>query len=110
MGQPPPPLKKGHSYNPAHLMSRLPPSEAAVEKISYPDLQVTRWNNKRVAHIFDDKWHDGAFKRKLYTRADLETVRWLFYYNDDKVDYGHTLLVEEYGMTKSWVVIEKTPA
>ena len=31
----------------------------------------------------------------------------MFYYSDDKLEYGHVILIEEYGLTKSWVAIEK---
>ena len=49
------------------------------------------WKGRRLAHIFDDGWYDGSFKRKF--PGECATDRWMFYYSDDKLEYGHVLLM-----------------
>ena len=70
------------------------------------------FKGKRLAHIFDDGWYGGSFKRKFLGETASENWggnadRWIFYYNEFKLEYGHVLLIEEYGLTRSWVAIEK---
>ena len=64
------------------------------------------WTNKKLAHIFDDGWRTGTYKRK-YLGSKYTGVHWVVYYGDFKEEWVHSLLLSEYGLTKSWVVVEK---
>ena len=61
------------------------------------------WRGRKLAHVFDDGWDEGAFQGR--TKDD----HLVFYYKTDKTKFSHSLLFEEHGVTKSWVVIEKLP-
>jgi len=71
-----------------------------MEKI----LSDFKWAGQRLAHIFADGWSTGAHKRKV-TLLEAPTGTLLFYYKDIKQKIVHTLLLEEYGATKKWVII-----
>jgi hypothetical protein len=58
------------------------------------------WRGRKLAHIFDDGWDEGTFQGR--TKDD----HLVFYYKTDKTKFCHSLLFEEHGVTKSWVVIE----
>jgi len=63
-----------------------------------------RWTNKRLAHIWDNHGWDVATCRGY----NHNTKRSEFYYASDKqTAMTHCLLIEEYGMTKSWVIFAK---
>jgi len=63
-----------------------------------------KWAGHRLAHIFADGWSTGSHKREM---ALLEALieKLLFYYKDIKQEIVHTLLLEEYGVSKKWVII-----
>ena len=65
------------------------------------------WRGKRLAHIFDDEWSTGT-----YQKDEMEDGNWhfIFYFSlrDLGIRYYFGLLLEEHGLTKSWVVIEKS--
>ena len=63
-------------------------------------------SNKKLAHIFDDQWRTGTYKRK-YLGSKYSGVHWVVYYGDLKEEWVHSLLLSEHGLTKSWVVVEK---
>jgi len=46
----------------------------------------------------------GSHKRKM-TLLEAPTGTLLFYYKDIKQEIVHTLLLEEYGVSKKWVMI-----
>ena len=71
-----------------------------MEKI----LSDFNWAEHRLAHIFADCWSTGSHKRKV-TLLEAPTGTLLFYYKDIKQEIVHTLLLEEYGVTKKWVII-----
>ena len=58
-----------------------------------------KWAGHRLAHIFADGWSTGSHKRKV-TLLEAPTGTFLFYYTDI-----HTLLLEEYGVSKKFVII-----
>jgi len=58
----------------------------------------------RLAHIFTDGWSTGSRKRKM-TLLEAPTGTLLFYYKDIKKEIVHTLLLEEYDVSKKWVII-----
>ena len=63
-----------------------------------------KWAGHRLAHIFADGWSTGSHKREM---ALLEALieKLLFYYKDIKQEIVHTLLLEEYGVSKKRVII-----
>ena len=73
-----------------------------LEKI----LSDFKWAGHRLAHIFVDGWSTGSHKRKG-TLLEAPTGTLLFNYKDIKQEIVHTLLLEEYGVSKNWVIIIK---
>jgi len=65
------------------------------------------WVGKRLAHIAADGWHVSSFKKKYVGRGATREEGWLFYCKDTRVDCWYSLLTEDYGMTRAWVIIEK---
>jgi len=63
-----------------------------------------KWAGHRLAHIFADGWSTGSHKRKV-TLLEAPTWTLLFNYKDTKQEIVHTLLLEEYGVSKKWVII-----
>ena len=63
-----------------------------------------KWAGHRLAYIFADGWSTGSHKRKM-TLLEAPTGTLLFYYKDIQQEIGHTLLLEEYGVSKKWVII-----
>jgi hypothetical protein len=63
-----------------------------------------KWAGHRLAHIFADGWSTGSHKRKM-TLLEAPTGTLLFNYKDIKQEIVHTLLLEEYGVSKKWVII-----
>jgi len=63
-----------------------------------------KWAGHRLAHVFADGWSTASHKRKMIL---LEAPTWtlLLYYKDIKQEIVHTLLLEEYGVSKKWVII-----
>ena len=59
------------------------------------------WRGRRLAHIFDDGWDDGTFQ------GGTKDGHLVFYYKAVPMRYSHSLLFDEHGVGKSWVVIEK---
>jgi len=68
------------------------------------NLSDFKWAGCRLAHIFADGWSTGSHKRKR-TLLEAPTGTLLFYYKDIKQEIVHTLLLEEYGASKKWVII-----
>ena len=59
------------------------------------------WKDKQLAHIFDDGWDLGTFQKR-------EKTHLVFSYSEVVAfKYAHSLLLEEWGPTKSWVVLEQ---
>ena len=58
------------------------------------------WRSKRLAHIFDDGWDEGVFHRR---EKDLL----IFHYASVPMKYAHSLLLEEWGVSKSWVIVKQ---
>ena len=63
-----------------------------------------KWAGYKLAHIFADGWSTGSHKRKM-TFLEAPTGTLLSYYKDIKQEIVHTLLLEEYGVSKKWVII-----
>ena len=59
----------------------------------------------RLAHIFADGWSTASHKREM-TLLEAPTGTLLFYYKDIKQEIVHTLLLEEYGVSKKWVIMK----
>jgi len=73
-----------------------------MEKI----LSDLKWAGHRLAHIFADGRSTGSHKRKV-TLLEAPTGTLIFNYKDIKQEIVHTLLLEEYGVSKNWVIIIK---
>ena len=58
------------------------------------------WRGKRIAHIFDDGWDEGTFQKR-------EKELLVFHYAAVPMKYAHSLLLEEWGVSKSWVIVEQ---
>jgi len=58
----------------------------------------------RLAHLFADGWSTRSHKRKM-TLLEAPTGTLLFNFKDIKQEIVHTLLLEEYGLSKKWVII-----
>ena len=54
--------------------------------------------------LFADGWSTASHKRKM-TLMEAPTGTLLFYYKDIKQEIVHTLLLEEYGVSKKWVIM-----
>jgi len=63
-----------------------------------------KWAGHRLAHIFADGWPTVSHKRKV-TLLEATTGTLLFFYKEIKQEIVHTLLLEEYGVSKKWVII-----
>ena len=63
-----------------------------------------KWAGHKLAHIFADGWSAGSHKRKT-TLMEAPTGTSLFYYKDIKQEIVHTLMLEECGVSKKWVII-----
>ena len=62
------------------------------------------WSGKRIAHIFDDEWGTGTYQKDEMQGGKRHFV---FYFKDLNLKYAFGLLLEEHGLTESWVVIRK---
>jgi hypothetical protein len=69
-----------------------------------------KWSRHRLAHVFADGWSTASHKRKR-TLLEEPTGTLLFYYKYIKQEIVlkheivHTLLLEELGVSKKWVII-----
>jgi len=64
-----------------------------------------KWAGHRLAHVFADGWSTASHKRKM-TLMEAPTGTLLFCYKDIKQKIVQTLLLEEYGVSKKWVIIK----
>ena len=58
----------------------------------------------RLAHIFADGWSTGPHKRNITCWRRPQGL-YFFINKDIKQEIVHTLLLEEYGMSKKWAII-----
>jgi hypothetical protein len=65
------------------------------------------WRGKRIAHIAADGWHAGTFRRKYVGTGATPDEGWVFYCRDTRLQYIHRLLIDDYGLTLAWIIIEK---
>ena len=89
-----------HSLLVHGVVTALGCDQQNIEKI----LSDLKWAGHRLAHIFADGWSTGSRKRTM-TLLEVPTGTLLFYYKDIKQEIVHTLLLEEYGVPKKWVII-----
>jgi len=68
------------------------------------NLSDFKWAGQRLAHVFADGRSTASHKRKM-TLLEAPTGTLLFYCNEIKHEIVHTSLLEEYGVSKKWVVI-----
>jgi len=62
------------------------------------------WSGHRSANLFADGWSTASHKRKM-TLLEAPTGTLPFYYRDIQQEIVLTLLLEEYGVSKKWVII-----
>ena len=79
------------------------PKPAATEEEWSAKMKTLRkgaayWRGMRLAHIFDDGWDEGTFQER-------KNPHLVFYYKGDYSKYAHSLELEEWGVSKSWVII-----
>ena len=66
------------------------------------------WRGKRLAHIWETGWDTSTFKGKVARRAEDDgPEEYTFFYATDGMKYTHTLPLEEYGQTGTWVIMVK---
>ena len=66
------------------------------------------WENKRLAHLWEDGWDTSTFRRKFGGRlAEGAPNRYFFFYATDRTEWSHTLPINEYGAGRTWVVFSK---
>lgn len=87
------------NYRVVHLSAVSP--EAWSEQ-----LKTYSWKGRRVAHIFEGGWADASYVRPTTPKEEKREGFYVFYYKDVGEYLKHNLRWEEYGMTKSWVIIE----
>ena len=58
------------------------------------------WRGKRIAHIFDDGWDMGTFQQR-------EKLHLVFFYSSDSTKFAHSLSLDDWGVSKVWVIVEK---
>ena len=61
-----------------------------------------KWAGHRFAHVFAGGWKTASHKRNR-TLFETPTGKLLFYYKNIKQESVHTLLLEEFGLSKKWV-------
>ena len=68
---------------------------------------------KRLAHIFEGGWPgasiEGAAKdeEKIFAGVSIDNDLHVFYHKDTAVSLVHDLKLEECGLHKAWVILEK---
>ena len=76
-------------------------------------MEEDAWTRRRVAHIFEGGWADASYRgvakeaQKEEAGLSIDDDFYIFYYKDISTSLVHDLKLEEYGMTKAWVIIEK---
>jgi hypothetical protein len=65
------------------------------------------WRGKRIAHIAADGWHAATYRRKYVGPGATPDEGWVFYCKDTRLEYIHRLLIDDYGLTLAWLIIEK---
>jgi len=63
-----------------------------------------KWSGHRLANEITDGWSTASHKRTM-ALLQAPTGTLLFYYRDIKPEIVNTLLLEEYGVSKKWVII-----
>ena len=72
-----------------------------------------KWVGKRLAHIFEGGWVGASFKgaakgeENIFAEVSLGDDFYVFYYKDTAASLVHDLKLEEYGLHKTWVILEK---
>ena len=90
-------------YNPPAGWTVLPiPSGKDFEDLE----KNVVWGNKKLAHLSDDGWREGVFRRKEMKKKKW-TGRYDFYYHYDRREFPHELRQADYGERDSWVIIEE---
>ena len=102
-----------HERMPAqqNLMDSVPPFVPPTSWIvmahpaSSDALKSFQWKGKRLAMKFEGGWSTASYKRACTGREAPEGYH-LFHYKDKGTkDIAHMLDLEDYGVTKKWVII-----
>ena len=62
------------------------------------------WKGKKYGHLWSNGWAVATYKKKYKNK------HYFFYGGTAKMEYSHTIKLDDYGITKTWVIIEKIPA
>ena len=54
----------------------------------------------RTAHIFDGGWGMGTFQQR-------EKLHLVFFYSSDSTKFAHSLSLDDWGVSKVWVIVAK---
>ncbi len=72
---------------------------------SSDELKAFQWKGKRLAMKFEGGWSPGCYKRAC-NRREAPEGHLLFRYKDKGTEcIAHLLDLQEYGVTKKWVII-----
>ena len=72
-----------------------------------------KWVGKRLAHIFEGGWTGASFEgaakdgQKIFAEVSIDDEFTFFYCKDTAVSLVNDLKLEECGMHKAWVILEK---
>ena len=64
-------------------------------------------SNMKLAHFWESGWDTATFKRKYRGSNESSHGTYEFYYGSVKEVICHHIRLEDYGMTKRWVIIKR---
>jgi len=89
----------------SYQLSPMPPCSSQLEWALMCNAPF--WRGKRIAHIAPGCWHVPTFRRKFVgADATLGEGR-VFYSKEARPEYIRRLLIDDYGPTLAWLIIEK---
>jgi len=68
------------------------------------------WTKKFVVHIAPDGWHQFTYRKKHAGPGYEPDEGWLFFCGVTKMEYVHQLSIGDYGLQRTWLIIEKEAA
>ena len=70
-------------------------------------LKAFQWKGKRLAMKFEGGWSTVSYKRTCNRREAPEGYDMFYYKDKDNKCITHMLDLQEYGVTKKWVIISE---
>ena len=68
-------------------------------------LQAFQWTGKRLATKFEGGWSTASHKQECKRTEASEAYDWFYYKDRGTQKVAHLLDLEDYGVTKKWVII-----